>query len=347
MQDDFQIMNHQIENDTNVGATLRVRPEPVRFDEPRMRQMFFKSVQDRVETFHMADLQDHAVTRGQVRELGGVHSVISDRLLDQHMLVLRKQSARNCVVRVGGRCYGSRINHPNEFIERPGGGRAEFGCNSAIRNRIHIIHGSELSGRSLRIQSRVIASDMTNPNNAYAQIFHPLRAVNPESFRGQRRKDSWSTQHQSYATYATDHCAKFATNQSYVAFMPSCSVIAGLQPNARIFETSKSLRGVPSGLVVSQASWPSKPTTWQINSASSPMEMSSPQPTLIISGESYFSKSKRHAAARSSTCKNSRRGFPVPHTTSLRSFRVLASCALRNSAARTCEVSRSKLSFGP
>jgi acetyltransferase-like isoleucine patch superfamily enzyme len=85
-------------------------------------------------------------------------------------------------VRVSGRCYGSRVNHPNKFIERLGRRRAELGRNCAIRDRIHIIHSGELSGRSLRIQSRVIASDMTNADNTNPQIFHPLRAVNPKAF---------------------------------------------------------------------------------------------------------------------------------------------------------------------
>ena len=146
----------------------------MRFDEPRMRQVFFKSVQDRVETFHVTNLQDHAVARSQVCEFGRVHGVVGDRLLDQHMFVLRKESARNCVVRIGGRCHGSRINHPDEFVERLRGGGAELGCNCSIRDRIDIIDSGELSGRSLRIQSGVIASDMTNANNANAQIFHDL-----------------------------------------------------------------------------------------------------------------------------------------------------------------------------
>ncbi len=71
--------------------------------------------------------------------------------------------------------------------------------------------------------------------------------------------------------------------------MPSRNGIDGFQPRARSFETSKSFRGVPSGLVVSQARSPSKLTTAQINSASSRIEMSSPHPTLMISEESYFS----------------------------------------------------------
>jgi hypothetical protein len=33
----------------------------------------------------------------------------------------------------------------------------------------------------------MIAADMTNPNNTNAQIFHPFRAVNARTFRGQTR----------------------------------------------------------------------------------------------------------------------------------------------------------------
>src|SRR2546427_4589106 len=131
------------------------------------------------------------------------------------------------------------------------------------------------------------------------------------------------------------HFTQLARNHSYVEATPFRNVIAGFQPRARSLVTSKSFRGVPSGLVVSQASSPLKPTTSQINSASSRMEISSPQPTLMISGESYFSSRKRQAEARSSTCKNSRRGFPEPHTTSSWALRIFASCALRKSAAST------------
>src|SRR5436305_174658 len=97
--------------------------------------------------------------------------------------------------------------------------------------------------------------------------------------------------------------------------MPSRSGIIGVHPSLRSLETSSSFRGVPSGFVLSQVNSPSKPSTCQISSASSRIEMSSPQPTLIISGESYFSRRKRQAEAQSSTCKNSRRGVPVPQTT--------------------------------
>src|SRR5919197_159628 len=190
----------------------------------------------------------------------------------------------------------------------------------------------------------MVAPNMTNPDNSDAQIFHH----GPQSTLKAIWVKPYSRSHEAYVSHLCDPLGTwFARNHPYVWAMPSRNDMDGFQSSSRSFVISRSFRGVPSGLVVSQASSPSKPTTSQISSASSRIEMSSPQPTLMISGESYFSSSNTHADARSFTCKNSRRGSPEPHTMSSRSFRVLASCALRKSAARTCDVSRSKLSLGP
>ena len=53
------------------------------------------------------------------------------------------------------------------------------------------------------------------------------------------------------------------------------------------------------------------------------------------------------AAAMSSTCRNSRRGVPVPQTVTVGSPLILASWNLRIRAGRTWEFCRSKLSPGP
>src|SRR5206468_4526746 len=64
VQNNFQIMDHQIEDDTDIGAALGVRRKPMRFNEPGMGQMRFECPQNRIEPFHVADLQNEAATRG-------------------------------------------------------------------------------------------------------------------------------------------------------------------------------------------------------------------------------------------------------------------------------------------
>src|SRR5258705_1577528 len=144
----------------------------MRFDEARMRQMFFERAQNRVEALDVAHLQDETVKCSQFRKLGSMCSVVGDRFLDQHMFALGEESPCNVVVSIGGRCHRSGVNRRDEIVERFGRCRAEFARNRATPERLHVVYRGELSGRSFRIDPCMIASDMTNPNNANAQLFH-------------------------------------------------------------------------------------------------------------------------------------------------------------------------------
>ena len=64
--------------------------------------------------------------------------------------------------------------------------------------------------------------------------------------------------------------------------MPVSKSIPGFQPRAKIRVLSISLRGVPSGLVVSQMISPAKPTMRRTSSASALIVSSEPEPTLMI-----------------------------------------------------------------
>ena len=47
MQNDFQVVDHEIEHDTDVGAAIRKRRKPMRFDETRMGQTCLERAQAR------------------------------------------------------------------------------------------------------------------------------------------------------------------------------------------------------------------------------------------------------------------------------------------------------------
>ena len=69
--------------------------------------------------------------------------------------------------------------------------------------------------------------------------------------------------------------------------MPPRAACSACQPSARILPTSSSLRGVPSGLLRSNTNVPRKPTIVSDQLARArAIVTSSPQPTLMISGES-------------------------------------------------------------
>src|SRR5206468_3965269 len=59
------------------------------FDESRMGQMFFQHAQNRIESFNVADLENHVRTRRQLHEFASVRGVLGDWFLDRHMFSAR------------------------------------------------------------------------------------------------------------------------------------------------------------------------------------------------------------------------------------------------------------------
>src|SRR5438876_5253604 len=121
-----------------------------------------------------------------------MRGIIRDRLLDEHMFAFCQESVRYRVVRISWRCHGSGIDRLNKFVERFGRYRTEFPTDGAAPEMVHVIHCGELGRWNLRIQPRMVAPDVTNPNNSDAQVIHhPSKStpktfgVNAESYPGQ------------------------------------------------------------------------------------------------------------------------------------------------------------------
>src|SRR5947209_8833345 len=100
MQNDLEIVNHQIEHDADVGAAIWIRRESMRFDETRMRQSRLERAQDRIESLDVTNLKDQLIPRGQFRQLGRVRGIFRDRFLDQQMFATLQKRKRNCMVEV-------------------------------------------------------------------------------------------------------------------------------------------------------------------------------------------------------------------------------------------------------
>ena len=57
MQDDLEIMNHEIEHDPDIGAAIWIRRKPMRFDEARMSQAGLDTVPGSLGVC-LADIED-------------------------------------------------------------------------------------------------------------------------------------------------------------------------------------------------------------------------------------------------------------------------------------------------
>ena len=82
MEDDFEIVNHQIQHDTNLRATVGVGGKAVRFDESGPSKAGFERTEDRVKTFDVPYLKNKPAVVGKTGQSLGVGGVLRDRFFD-------------------------------------------------------------------------------------------------------------------------------------------------------------------------------------------------------------------------------------------------------------------------
>ena len=84
-QHHVQIVDHQVQHDPDVRAARRVRRKPVSFDKPGLGGNALQVLENRIESFDVADLQDALVLLRQLDQLRCLRCVVGHRLLHQHM----------------------------------------------------------------------------------------------------------------------------------------------------------------------------------------------------------------------------------------------------------------------
>ena len=78
-------MNHDVENDVDVGAAALEGRQAMTLDEAHRRQRFARGNERRVEPLDMADLELELALGGELREDGGLRARARHRFLDEHV----------------------------------------------------------------------------------------------------------------------------------------------------------------------------------------------------------------------------------------------------------------------
>jgi len=174
MQNDFQVVNHQIEDDADVGAAVRIGREPVGLDESRIRQAFFQRAQDRIEALDVADLEDEATRRGQFRQLAGMRGVIRDRFFHEQMFAAREQLPRNFEMRAGRRGDRRGIDLLGKLVDRRYRLDAELGRALLRDGAVRVVNRGELRARDLGIDLAQVktASDRVRHSDLDAYLLY-------------------------------------------------------------------------------------------------------------------------------------------------------------------------------
>ena len=96
-------MDHEVENDINVGAARRERPQAVRLDEARVVDAPARRPHDRVEALRVADAEEAPRARRRAGHGGCLRQRGGHRLLQIDMLFRPQCDDRRWRVHVVGR----------------------------------------------------------------------------------------------------------------------------------------------------------------------------------------------------------------------------------------------------
>jgi hypothetical protein len=95
-------MDHEVEDDADVGAAVGVGGEAVGFDEAGLSGDGFEVMEDGVEAFDVADLEDEMAFAGDPDQFRGLVGVVGHRFFDEHMAILEEEGAGEFEVGGGG-----------------------------------------------------------------------------------------------------------------------------------------------------------------------------------------------------------------------------------------------------
>ena len=140
-------------------------------DETRIGQPFFQRAEDRIETFDVADLENES-RAPPFRQFAGVRRIVGDRFFHEQMFALLQQFAAD--LEVGVRWRGDRrgVDLAGKFFEGRRGLDPEFRGPLLRYRAIGIVNGGELRARQLRVEPRVILSDVADADHANARALH-------------------------------------------------------------------------------------------------------------------------------------------------------------------------------
>src|SRR6266705_5463598 len=104
-----------------------------------------------------------------------MNGVVGNWLLNQQMFAARQQGTRNFVVRIGRRRNRGGIDHLNKFVERLRRRNAIFFRNGVRFRKIDIVNRGKLRRGSFSVEPGMIASTVSDANNADSQVFQRAR----------------------------------------------------------------------------------------------------------------------------------------------------------------------------
>src|SRR5262249_22754483 len=150
-EDDVEVVDHEVQDNVDVGAALGERREPVTLDEAGLRDEPVEGEHGRIEALEMPGLQDATAPHRELDERLRLFHRRRERLLDQHVDPRVEEVAGDVVVAVRRDRHARTVDPTDERAmigERRGAERARDGAGAPS---VGIDHGDELGAGMRRV----------------------------------------------------------------------------------------------------------------------------------------------------------------------------------------------------
>jgi signal transduction histidine kinase/ActR/RegA family two-component response regulator len=170
-QHDFEVVNHQVEDDVDVEAARREDAEAVNFEKQRPEAQRFERLHGGIEALEVSHLENASAPGGGFDQAAGFLDRRGDRFLDQDIEAAFHQRQAELGVRDGGRGDDGGVCIGRELVDAGVGAAAELGGGGFGARGVWIVDAAK--GLHFAQHAQMMAAKDARSRHSHANhIFH-------------------------------------------------------------------------------------------------------------------------------------------------------------------------------
>ncbi len=174
VEDDFDVVDHEVEHDADVDAAIGEGGEAVGFDETRGVEALFELAEDGVEAFDVTDLEDGVVGLGEVDKELGFGVTLGDGFLDEDVAAFGEEDFADGAMVDGGDGDGGGVHGVGKGVQVGDDGDVVLGGEFFGPGGVGVVYAGEgdaaiTVGGELGHDADVVAADGTAAGDADAE----------------------------------------------------------------------------------------------------------------------------------------------------------------------------------
>lgn len=175
VEDDLDVVDHEVEHHTNVGAAVWVGGKAGDLEKSRVLEARFQGGESRVEALDVADLEDAATGGGKLRHFAGLFGRFRDGFFHEEVLAGGQQGHRDAVMSHRGRANRGSIDKAGKFLQGCGGPDTKFGGHGFAGFAVAVKNSRERSILEFRVDPGMVGSHVAHADNTSTKfVIHEI-----------------------------------------------------------------------------------------------------------------------------------------------------------------------------